>query len=136
MSDGPSDLHPHDAARDAFCSSLEDQGYRPELDSDGDVTFLHEGRRFVRIFRGCDELYFHLVMPFIWLLDDEEEHARALVAANRATTDVKVAKVVVVRDSVWVMVETFAEEIDPASRVFQHCLRSMQVAAAAFREAM
>ncbi|MEJ5223558.1 MAG: hypothetical protein WHV44_03810 [Anaerolineales bacterium] len=75
------------------------EGYRPTIDSDGDVVFKHEGRTYYIEIDTNDEQFFRIVFPNFWSVESEEELARVILAANYATMKTKVAKVYLRSDS-------------------------------------
>jgi hypothetical protein len=78
-------------------SILSDEGFRPEIDSDGDIHFKYEGAHYY-ITSNCDDSYFYILFPSFWPIDDVEELGRAMMAANNATRNTKSAKVYIRND--------------------------------------
>ena len=70
-----------------------DEGYRPTVDGDGDVSFKYEGGSYYIDIDTDDNTYFRLVFPNFWSLDDADERARGVMAADAATRRTNVAKV-------------------------------------------
>lgn len=80
--------------RDLIIKVLEDLGLRPELDVDGDVTFLYQMKRFFAIVGNEDEKFIVLALPQFYDIEEGNEHL-AFVASNKLTRDVKLMKVFV-----------------------------------------
>ena len=77
--------------RHRYMSMLSDMGFRPEVDSDGDIHFRYEGGNYY-ITSNCDDTYFFLLFPGFWTLDSKAEQLAGLLAANNASRRVKAAK--------------------------------------------
>lgn len=120
----------------AFCDFLKDEGYRPEVDEDGDIVFKSEGNTYLIILEENDEEYFRLVFPTFWSIESSEERKKVERAALKATADTKVAKVFPVRDDTWAAVELFASSLDDIKSVFSRSMSALQVAVGAFVEEM
>ena len=119
-----------------FCDFLKDEGYRPEVDEDGDIVFKSEGNTYLIILEENDEEYFRLVFPTFWSIESSEERKKVERAALKATADTKVAKVFPVRDDTWAAVELFASSLDDIKSVFSRSMSALQVAVGAFVEEM
>lgn len=119
-----------------FKTYLQAEGYVPRIDEDGDVVFKAEGVTYILFGAEDDPDYFRLAVPNFWRIGDDDERLRVLVAAAAITAQMKVAKVQVLRDSVWVSVEMFVSPIENFTRVFPRSLRMLQATMREFREAM
>ncbi len=111
-----------------YLGILADEGYAPELDSDGDVRFKHEGKSYFIEVREDDPFFFRVVLPNFWEIESEEEHARAVRAANAATGEALVAKVFGLRGDTWCAVEMFLPAQESFAPVFHRCLLAIQMA--------
>lgn len=118
-------------------SLLSTEGYRPEIDSDGDIYFKHEGNGFY-ITSNCDEHYFYLFKAGTWSIDSSAERAAASIAAHNATRQTKVAKAYFDRDmtSVRFSAESFIEGPSASSLIVARSLRSLDTALDNFRSEM
>lgn len=114
---------------------LSSEGYHPEIDSDGDVTFKYEGGFYVVICSDDDE-YFRIVYPNFWSVENERERIMADRACIKATAETKVAKVFTVNDSIWASIEMFCSSPEHAKQVFPRCLRALRASVRTFVEAM
>ncbi|GLW64028.1 hypothetical protein Arub01_22720 [Actinomadura rubrobrunea] len=123
--------------RDYWMNLLQKEGFRPEVDDDGDIVFKFEGGWYY-IFPGEDDMYFHLIYPNFWPIESEEERARALLAANEATRETKVAKVFLAGngENVWATAELFCGDPSAVEPVLNRCLRAIGAAVHMFREKM
>lgn len=117
---------------------LTEEGYRPGMDDDGDVTFKSEGKHYFIDSPADDAHFLRLVAPNLWEIESEDELALALAEANKASAGVKVAKVFVTsnQQNVWAAIEMFATNIDAFTAVFPRCLSALDTAVRDFREAM
>jgi len=80
--------------RSTYVSMLTEEGFRPEIDSYGDIHFKFEGGNYY-ITNNCDDTYFYLLYPSFWSISGDAELSRAMRAANAATRTTKAAKVYV-----------------------------------------
>jgi hypothetical protein len=122
----------------AYMDFLAAEGYRPQMDEDGDVIFKSEGLTFVIITEEEDEEYVSLVLPNFWSIESEEELARALKAANEVNRSIKAAKIFVRKDgkNTWAAVEMFVKSPESFNLVFERSLRALKSAVARFAELM
>jgi hypothetical protein len=123
--------------RDFWLNLLREEGFRPEVDDDGDIRFKYEGGIYY-ITVSDDERYFQVIFPAFWSIESAKERSRALRAAVRATRETKVAKVFLNsrEDDVWATAELFADPPSAVQPVFARCLRAIDVAIEVFREEM
>ena len=125
-----------EALQQLYSSTLEQEGYRPELDDDGDVRFRHEGSSFFIEVREDDPVFFRLVMPNFWDIESPAERLRVIEAANHACSEVKIAKVFIIRDSTWCAVELFLPSQEQFKSILQRCLLTIRNSVACFSEHM
>jgi hypothetical protein len=115
---------------------LEEEGYRPTIDDDGDIAFKAEGMALVLTFDDRDEQFVRLILPSFWSIDSSEESKEAKEAALKVNKEIKAAKVFIVRDHVWATIEAFYETADSFTAVFQRSLGALRAAARSFAEEM
>jgi hypothetical protein len=120
----------------AYMEYLAEEGYRPELDSDGDVQFKAEGKTYFIDVEADDPAYFRVVLPNIWAIEDEDERLRVLVACDHANATAKVAKTYVVRDNVWVGIEVFLAAPDDFKRIFARSMSALGTGTSLFVKKM
>ena len=112
-------------AREAlYTEYLHAEGYRPDLETDGQVIFSKSDGKF-GILISKDEQLFRLVSGF-WQFSGEDERARARHAANRVMATAKVAKLYIQEDWVYIAVELFFPDPAAFKPVFSRCMQSME----------
>lgn len=120
----------------AYIKFLEANGYRPELDKDGDVAFKHEGGNYIIQIDENDNLYFRLIYPNFWEIENEQERSDVLIASTVANSDIKCAKIFMLRDNVWAVVEIFLAHPDDYEKLLSRSISSIQSAVGGFRTKM
>ncbi|MDR0402612.1 MAG: YbjN domain-containing protein [Treponema sp.] len=78
-----------------YTSYLREQGYQPEVDSDGDVVFKAEGRTFWIDVDDTDLQSFRIVYSNFWEIESLPEKEKVYEVANYINRTTKVAKVYV-----------------------------------------
>ncbi|GAB4472054.1 MAG: hypothetical protein Kow00124_09640 [Anaerolineae bacterium] len=109
-----------------FSEFLVAEGYRPEIDSDGDVKFKSEGFTYYIIIDEKDPQYFRLVFPNFWSIESDAERLKALIASDFATSRTKAAKVYTVQNNMWASVEFFFAEPSQVKTVFSRCMSTLR----------
>lgn len=121
---------------DLYREFLDQEGFRPTIDKDGDLMFKVEGRTYFVFADADDAQFFRLVFPNFWSIEDEDERARAYVAAHDATAQTKVAKVFVVKDDTWASLELFCDPPETVRTVLPRGLSAVQSAVDTFAQIM
>lgn len=94
-----------------YSDYLKAEGYKPELDQDGDVVFKREGKTFFIQVSDQDQNYFRLVLPNFWTIESPAERAKVMIAADKTNSLSKAAKVfTTANNNVWVSVEIFVND--------------------------
>ncbi len=119
-----------------YMKFLEAGGYRPELDKDGDVAFKHEGGNYIIQVDENDNVYFRLIYPNFWEIESEEERQDVLIAGNFTNSDIKCAKVFMLRDNVWAVVEIFLAKPEDYEKLLSRSISSIQSVVGTFRSKM
>ena len=121
-----------------YSDYLTQQGYRPTVDSDGDVVFKEEGRIYYIDIDTSDNEYFRLVFPNFWEISGSDELAKAICAANEATRSTKVAKVYVRGDGkeTSASIEMFFSNPDQFKAVFTRSMSALKTAVKHFVDEM
>jgi hypothetical protein len=119
-----------------YMEHLTQEGYRPEVDHDGDVRFKKEGGTYYLMVEEQDERYFRLIYPNFWSLETPEERAKALEAMGAVNANLKVVKVYPVNNDTTAAVELFLEPHESFKLVFERCIRLVQEAVSQFRGRM
>lgn len=88
---------------------LKTQGFCPEVDEHGGIIFKYQMATFLFINNDEDEEFFQLAMPHIYQVTDDNRDI-VLEAANKTNTSMKVAKISVLDDSVWVFFEILLDQ--------------------------
>lgn len=101
------------------------EGYRPNIDKDGDLVFKREGKTFLILFEEGDDLFMRLVFPNFWSIDTETERLQIAQACTSATANTKVAKVFPVGDNVWASIELFCPSVAQFQAVFDRSLSAL-----------
>ncbi len=115
---------------------LEEEGYSPTIDSDGDVIFKSEGRTYAILIDERDEDFFRIVFPNFWPIENSQERQKVEQAALQATAETKVAKVFPVRENVWASIEMFCSPPEVFKAVFARSMSALRAAVGTFAEKM
>lgn len=119
-----------------YMEFLVKEGYRPEIDQDGDVKFKREGRTYYIITDEKDEEYFRIVFPNFWSIDDELERQQVLVACDYSNAKSKVSKLYVANNDVWAALEVYLQEPTAYRALFERYMSSLANAVKNFVEKM
>jgi len=79
--------------QDMYSNFLNDEGYKPSIDSDGDVVFKVEGRTFWIDVDEKDPESFRLVFSNFWEIESLAEKLKVYEVMNYINRTTKVAKV-------------------------------------------
>jgi hypothetical protein len=114
-----------EAVQRMYSDFLVSEGYKPEVDEDGDVRFKHEGKTYFINVDTADTECFRLVLANIWPIESEQERAEVRVAMDQCNALAKVAKAYMVRDDVWVAIETFIAKPEDFKVIFKRSLSAL-----------
>ena len=103
---------------------LSSEGYRYEIDGDGDIHFEYEGVNLYFTVDNNDQSFFRLIMPGIYEVENNRE--KVLEAINTVTRDMKVLKAFLVGDLLWLAVEIFIDSTPELEDFFPRCLRLLK----------
>lgn len=109
-----------------YSDFLKEEGYKPEVDEDGDVRFKHEGMTYFIQVDDSDPQFFRLILANIWEIESEDEMRNVFAAADHSNAQSKVSKVFTVKNNVWVSIELFVEKPEEFRGVFRRCLSALQ----------
>jgi hypothetical protein len=84
--------------QELYLSFLRDEGYKGEVDSDGDILFKFEGRSYFILVHEDDENFHKILFPRFWALESQEEKGKALIVANSMNRQYKNGKVYLIGD--------------------------------------
>jgi hypothetical protein len=123
--------------RQTYMSVLASEGFRPELDGDGDIHFKYEGGHYY-VTDNCDDGFFYILFPGFWSIDTGDELARAALAVNTATRDTKAAKVYITRDlkRVSATFEGLVGSSSDVPHIINRALRCIRTAVRTFMDEM
>lgn len=113
------------AMQKMYMDYLEDEGYRPEIDSDGDVQFKAEGKTYFINVVEDDPTYFRVVLANIWPIESEDERVQCLIAVDYSNAKAKVTKSYLVKDNIWVGIEIFIPKAEDFKEVFKRCMSAL-----------
>ena len=116
---------------------LQEQGFCPKVDEDnGSIIFKYQMGTFLFINNDEDEEFFQLAFPGIYDGVTEENRELVLEAANKVNSKVKVAKVIVPDDDVWVLFEVILDQSPEVGSIIKRGLGILSAARQAFYEAL
>lgn len=99
---------------------LSNEGYKFDIDGDGDIHFRFEGINLYFTVDNNDQRYFRLIMPNIYQL--EGNRTKVLEAINTVARDLKVIKAYLIEDRLWLAVELFIDSTPELEDFFPRCL--------------
>ena len=103
---------------------LSTEGYKYDVDNDGDIHFKYEGLHIYFTVDQNDQSFFRLIMPGIYQV--ENNRVRVLEAACKVTRDLKVLKAFLVEDHLWLTIEMFLDTSPEVKDFFPRCLSLMK----------
>jgi len=115
---------------------LQQEGYSPSIDSDGDVRFKSEGHNFFIEVNDKDPEYVNIVMPNIWSIDDTKEKLQALVAADYTNHKIKAVKLYLHNENTWAAIESFVADPEDFKGIFKRSLSALVGGAMQFARKM
>lgn len=115
---------------------LAEEGFRPQLDEEGDVFFKFEGGTYFLITSDDDATYFALHYLRFWSLHDPAERLRAHEAAAQAHRRIRVGRIVILDDDVSASVQAYLPDGDSWRRVLMLNLSGLQALVKTFRDQM
>lgn len=115
---------------------LRKQGFCPEVDSDnGNIMFRYQMGGFLFVNNDEDEEFFQLIMPAICDVT-EDNREMMLEIANKVNTSVKVVKVAVLGDEVWLFFESILDKSPEVGSIIARGLGILQNARQEFYKHM
>lgn len=98
---------------------LSSEGYKYDINSDGDIHFKYQGKNLFFTADDNDDLYFRLIMPNIY--DEEGNHTKVLEACNTISREIKVVKAFEVEGHMWLAIEIFIDSTPEIGDFFERC---------------
>lgn len=108
-----------------YIDFLRNDGYKPEVDKDGDIVFRRNGKSYIIMIDPRDPQFFRLALPNVWEIENSNERATAYLAANESNHKSKVSKVVVTASNVWVNIEIFVARPEDFKGIFERALDAL-----------
>jgi hypothetical protein len=124
------------ALQKLYMSYLADEGFKPDIDSDGDVRYKSEGKTYWIIIDPGDSQYFRLAMLNIWKIESEAERRKVLAAVDYANARTKVCKAYTIGDNVWVCIELFVAKPEDFKPLFSRATSAMALGYSNFLQKM
>lgn len=117
---------------------LAEEGFRCDLDDDGDIHVRHEGRDVYILLDAKDPAYVRFLVPDVWQCEGEDaERSVALVVANSVNSSFKALKVSLRSNgNVYAAVELFLDGFEAFREVTPRCLDVLGAASWEFRSRM
>lgn len=115
---------------------LAEEGFKPDLDDDGDVKFKREGKTYFIQINEQDPEFFRIVFPNFWKIEDEGERLKAFRAAEWANRKTKCCKVFMMQNNMWASIEAFLPKPDDFKPIFMRCLSAMETGVSNFAQNM
>lgn len=113
---------------------LQEQGFKCNLDQDGDAIFKYEGANMYVSVDKDDPLFLKIVMPSIY--EVENNHSKVLEAVNKVCTRIKVIKALLVQNRVHLVIEMFVDTTPEVDDFFERCCDILIAGRRAFAEAL
>ena len=108
-------------AMDLVKEYLAEQGFRYEIDGDGDLHFRAEGVNLYCTDSGKDQQYFRIIMPNIYKI--ENTRMKVLETVNRLSREYKVLKAFVTEsDNLWLSIEMFLDSTPEVGEFMERCI--------------
>ena len=115
---------------------LRKQGFCTEVDSDnGNIMFKYQMGGFLFVNNDEDEEFFQLIMPAICDVT-EDNREMMLEIANKVNTSIKVVKVAVLGDEVWLFFESILDNSPEVGGIIARGLGILQNARQEFYKHM
>jgi len=113
---------------ETYIEHLAKEGFRPEIDKDGDVRFKVEGGIYYVIVDEKDPTYFCLIYPSFFPFDEGERRSRIQEACNFSNLKSKAVKISAFTNApnVVASVEMFMGDRDAYKPIFERAISSIQ----------
>lgn len=113
---------------------LQEQGFKCNLDQDGDAIFKYEGANMYVSVDKDDPLFLKIVMPSIY--EVENNYSNVLEAVNKVCTRIKVIKALLVKNRVHLVIEMFVDTTPEVDDFFERCCDILIAGRRVFAEAL
>jgi hypothetical protein len=119
-----------------YLDFLGEEGYRPEVDGDGDVQFKVEGLTYFIDVDEDDTEYFAVMLANIYEVESAQERIAALEACNSVSSTAKVVKGQIINDYIWLTAEVFVADPRDFKGVFSRTMAALQAAQGTLEESL
>ena len=109
---------------DLITAWLYNEGYKHEIDQDGDIHFRFNGKHMFFTVDEKDESYFRLIMPNVYEVEDNR--VKVLEACNTINRNYKVLKTYLVDDRLFLSIEMFVDSTPEIGDFFERCCRILE----------
>ena len=113
---------------------LQEQGFKCNLDQDGDAILKYEGANMYVSVDKDDPLFLKIVMPSIY--EVENNYSKVLEAVNKVCARIKVIKALLVQNRVHLVIEMFVDTTPEVDDFFERCCDILIAGRRAFAEAL
>lgn len=116
-----------------YLDHLSSEGFKGEIDADGDVSFKYEGASYYIIVNPDDQEFFRIMSADVYTIT-ESNRRRAESACTYATSQIKVAKAFISNDRVRFSIELFISKPQDFKGIFSRSMRAIQSVRRTFLE--
>ena len=119
-----------------YLDHLKEEGFKAEVDEDGDVRFKREGKTYFISIDEKDPLFFRVVLPNFWEIENDDERIKVLRSADWANGRTKSCKIFSVRNNLWASVDIFLPKLEEFKAVMSRCFSVLDTGVQNFVERM
>lgn len=112
-------------AKDLVLDFLRKQGFTPNVDERNNIVFKYQMTTYVFFTDENDDEFFQLTMPGIYDVTEDNREI-VLEAANKVNQSMKVIKIIVTQESVWVLFEILLDETPQVEDIMPRAFRIME----------
>lgn len=111
--------------QDRYMAFLREKGYTPEINQKGLILFRDVDFRYCIDAAAANDGSLVLMLPAVMEVRDEAGRARVRLAMDEANAGVRAAKLFLVGDQVWAVIEVFLPRPDDFPLVFDRAQQSI-----------
>ncbi len=112
-------------AKELVLDFLRKEGFTPTVDERNNIVFKYQMTTYVFFTDENDDEFFQLTMPAIYDVTEDNREI-VLEAANKVNQSMKVIKIIVTQDSVWVLFEILLDETPQVEDIMPRAFRIME----------
>jgi len=124
------------AMRKTFLDFLANDGFRPSINSDGEIMFHFEGKICYLQTAADDAEYMRIIIVNFRQAADADDLARVTAAAQESTAGTKVVKIFTLDGDTWCVAEFLLPEPARFTDVFPRTLSAMRAALRTFEKSL